>query len=120
MRKLILSLAIAAPAFAQADIIKCYFTEPFITTTYSMVQQKLTWIDNVTNRSKVMRNVSFQIKGAGQFELWDANRNVIQSMALDFTGSDGMSDRVYPYDVQWNTKSLRGGCESNFLKATQN
>jgi len=120
MRKFLLSLAIAAPTLAQADVIKCQFTEPFITTTYSMVQQKLTWVDNVDNTTKTIKNVSFQIKGPGEFELLDANKNVIQTINLNFKGSDGMSDRVYPYDVQWNSKSLYGGCESNFLKATQN
>lgn len=117
MRKLLLSLVVAMPAFAQADIIKCFFTEPFITTTYSMVQQKLTWVDNVTGRSKTLRNISFQIKGPGEFELMDADRNVIQSMVLDFRGSDGMSDLVYPYGVYWKTKDLHGACESNFLQA---
>lgn len=118
MRKFILSTVFALPALAQADVITCTFTEPFITTTYSMVQQKLSWVDNVTGRTQVVRNVSFQIKGPGQFELMDANRNVLQTLNLNFKGSDGMSERNFPYEVQWSTKSLYGGCESNFLKAT--
>ena len=118
MKNLILSAVLALPALSQADVLTCTFTEPFITTTYSMVQQKLSWVDNVTGRTKVVRNVSFQIKGPGQFELMDENRNVLQTMILNFNGSDGMSDRVFPYEVRWRTKSLSGGCESNFLKAT--
>lgn len=120
MRKLLLSLVLAIPGLVHADIITCNFTEPFITTTYSMAQQKLVVKDNVMNQSTELQNVSFQIKGAGRFELMDANRNVIQTIDLNNKGSDGMSDRVYPYDVQWHAKNLFGGCESNFLRASGN
>jgi len=119
MRALLITLSFMLPALAQADIIKCHFTEPFITTTYSMAQQKLTSVD-MENRTTVTRNVSFQIKGPGHFELWDRNRRVIQVIHLNFNGSDGMSDRRYPYEVHWNTRHLHGGCTSNFLHASEN
>lgn len=119
MKKLVLALTLVAPFFAQADIIKCSFTEPFITTTYSMTQSSLTWVDNVTQTKKVIKNVSFQIVGQNQFELWDKNKNVLMKMNLDYKGSDGMSDLTYPYAVEWTSKGLYGGCESNFLKAAE-
>lgn len=113
MFKLFLCAALVLPAFAQADIIKCSFTEPFITTTYSMAQQSLT-IENMSdNTRQVLRNISFQIKGRGKFELWDANKQLLQKLNLNFHGSDGMSNRVYPYEGKFRDHS--GGCTSNFL-----
>jgi uncharacterized membrane protein len=47
--------------------------------------------------------------------LWDAKRRVVQRLELSFRGSDGMSDRVYPYEAHWLSKDLHGGCTSNHL-----
>lgn len=107
---------------AHADIIKCTFTEPFINSTYSMTQSRLTYQD-FEGRTRVYNNVSFQIKGTGRFELLTRSGRVIQSLRLNYQGSDGMSDRVYPYDVQDNSGLMganngRGGCQSNYLRAT--
>jgi hypothetical protein len=109
---------------AQADIIKCYFTEPFITTQYSMVQQRLTYFGPDLNGSDsvlaVYNKVSFQIKGAGDFEIVSKDGKVLQKLTLNFKGSDGMSDQTYPYDVQDYTmrgaNNGVGGCASNYLK----
>lgn len=117
MRLLLVVLALSTSAVTNADIIKCRFTEPFITTTYSMAQQSLT-IEGVDRPRQVLRNISFQILGPGRFELWNGNRVVIQRMRLNFAGSDGMSDYVYPYAGQLVRANLHGGCTSNFLHAT--
>lgn len=107
---------------AQADIIKCSFTEPFITTEYSTTQSTLTIRHDGTDEKKVIKNVSFQIKAAGDFELVSKDGKILQKLFLNFKGSDGMSDNIYPYDVQdytWtgnNQHALYGGCSSNFLK----
>ena len=116
MKKLLLALAVAVPGFAHADIIKCNFTEPFYQTTYSMTQNSLT-ISHMGNVTQVITGVSFQIMGRGRFELWDRNRNLLQRFALNNAGSDGMSDKVYPYQVYWTQKAQYGGCTSNFLHA---
>lgn len=100
---------------AKADIIKCTYTEPFISTTYSMTQSKLTIEDHSAQIINVIRNVSFQIMGPGEFELWDKNRQVVHRLFLDFKGSDGMSDRIYPYTGVRGGQY--GGCTSNFLHA---
>jgi len=115
MRKFLLALAITVSGLAQADIIKCQFTEPFMTTTYSMVRQTLTITDNMNNTAAIIRNVSFQIKAAGEFELWNASKILIQRLNLNHQGSDGMSDLVFPYAVYWKSQDLHGGCTSNFL-----
>lgn len=129
MTKLAIALAALTVSFsAQADIIKCYFTEPFITTEYSMAQQRLTYFGPDDNGSNsvlaVYKNVSFQIKGVGQFEIVAKDGTVLQSLDLNHQGSDGMSDTTYPYDVKDNSMFNRanngiGGCTSNYLKAIQ-
>lgn len=119
MRSL-LAASVLAVAFsglsAHGDIIKCSFTEPFYTVTYSMTQSKLTIVSpDATVRQT---GVSFQVMGAGEFELWK-NGAAIMRLELNGAGSDGMSDSVYPYDATWTAKgNLRGGCSSNFLQAT--
>lgn len=113
-------------ATSQADIIKCVFTEPFIDTTYSMAQQTLTYStftgDDKPN-VKVVKSVSFQIKAAGDFELVSKDGTVLQKISLNNKGSDGMSDRNYPYKVEDKgmagmANSGWGGCSSNYLKAS--
>ena len=113
MKRIICALALAIPGLAGADIIKCTFTEPFYTTTYSMAQQSLTVVNNLTNARSVERNVSFQIIDSGVFEIRSLGGAVRQRLTLDWNGSDGMSDRVFPYSVRW--RGLNGGCTSNFL-----
>lgn len=105
---LIASLFVGA---AQADIIKCSFTEPFVNFEYSMTQSSMK-VSGADFATYTVSNVSFQIMGPGAFELWDKNKNVVVRLYLDGAGSDGMSDYVYPYTANWN--GLYGGCTSNF------
>lgn len=100
---------------AQADIIKCSFTEPFINFEYSMTQSSMK-VNDANYGEYTIKNVSFQIMSAGAFELWDKNKNVIVRLYLDGNGSDGMSDYTYPYTATWN--GLYGGCTSNFQAKT--
>ncbi len=109
---------------SNADVIRCQFTEPFLTTVYSMSQQTLTVTGPEKSNNKVIRNVSFQIKEAGKFELVSKSKVVLQSLVLDKQGSDGMSDAIFPFSVTWGGEgssgaAIYGGCSSNFLKATE-
>lgn len=124
MKNLLCVTAITLFAVAsQADIIKCSFTEPFINTTYSMAQQSLTYSTFTGEdkpEEKVIKNVSFQIKGPGEFELVNKDGVVLQKLSLNNRGSDGMSDKQYPYEVEDNgmggmANNGWGGCTSNSL-----
>ena len=126
MKKFVVSsLAILGSLSAKADIISCSFTEPFITTEYSMTQSTLTIVSaghDSADEKTIIKNVSFQIKSEGTFELVSKDGKVLQSLVLNHKGSDGMSDTIYPYDVKdfnYNNDSfpLFGGCSSNHLKA---
>ncbi len=117
MTKLIVATFLFA-AIGNADIIKCSFTEPFISSTYSMTQSSLVYTDAEGTVTKI-KNVSFQIKAAGLFELVDKTGVVLQILNLKYQGSDGMSDRLFPFDVKDSselTHKGQGGCESNRLK----
>ena len=117
MRNFLLVLIATMGLGAHADILVCHFTEPFYTLTYSMTQSKLT-LESPEQKSEIAK-VSFQIAGAGDFELRDRNGAVAVKLLLNGAGSDGMSDAVYPYDATWVANgNLRGGCTSNFLPAT--
>lgn len=122
MKALVLTAALLIPGLAKADIIKCVFTEPFMNTTYSMTQSTLT-VYEMGVKTHTLKNISFQIKGPGQFELWNANKQIVQTIVLDNKGSDGMSQRNYPYSGDFDTKSdhgiISGGCTSNFLHASE-
>lgn len=100
-------------SLACADIIKCYFTEPFIQTTYSMAQQTLS-LYRMDEQTEIIKNVSFQIKEAGKFEIVAKDGEILQELTLNHNGSDGMSENVYPYEVKWGV--FFGGCSSNYLK----
>lgn len=108
-------------SISHADIIKCGFTEPFVSSTYSTTQSTLTYFEYGGHITTVLKNISFQIKGPGVFELVDNKGKVIQTLTLNNQGSDGMSDTVYPYEVKdHDMKNMAnsgvGGCSSNYLK----
>lgn len=105
----------ALPAVAEADVIRCTFTEPFISMTYSMTQSS---IEVVTpDGNETIASVSFQILGPGQFALWDAAETALVTLSLDYRGSDGMSDTIFPYSALRAAESgdQHGGCWSNHL-----
>lgn len=105
---------------SQADVIKCTFTEPFVDSTYSMTQSTLTYVTAGESKPVVLKNVSFQIKEAGVFEIVAKGGKVLQTLTLNHQGSNGMSEDVYPYDVK-DVSDLAGfgvgGCVSNYQKA---
>lgn len=108
-----------------ADVINC-FSES-IRSTYSMSQQTLTYINMQAAKGEkkeiaIFRNVSFQVRSAGIFELVSKEKKILQTLNLNSQGSDGRTDDVYPYDMNDTSGTSfesinRGGCTSNYLKA---
>ena len=118
-KSIFILLTVLFALHAKADIIKCSFTEPFYNTQYSMAQQSLrmTHFDGTVT---VIKNVSFQIFDSGKFELWNKDNKLLMRLNLNYKGSNGMSDAIYPYTgiaVRRlnNYGTHRGGCTSNFL-----
>jgi uncharacterized membrane protein len=124
MKNLLISALLTTSVTAQADIINCSFTEPFFSLQYSTTTNELARTEYDFDKDKMVtkttKNVSFQIKGPAKFQLLAVDKTPIMNLELNFKGSDGMSDRVYPYDAELLTdgNSMWGGCDSNFLKAT--
>ena len=113
----IAALLLSTPAFA--DVIECSFTEGFAATAYDTSKNTLEITYKAELGGEVLNGVSFQITGPGRFELLGSDAKVIQRLRLSFNGDDGMSDLVYPFEVHWVAKGMRGGCTSNRLKASK-
>ena len=124
MKNLLVAALLSTSVTAQADIFNCVFTEPFFNIQYSTTTNELVRFEYDFDQdkmvSKTTKNVSFQIKGPAKFQLLAADKTPIMNLDLNSKGSDGMSDRTYPYDAELLTEgsSMWGGCDSNFLKAT--
>ncbi len=113
-------LVLAFNISAQADVITCVFTEPFVNTTYDLAKQTLT-VEQYEGKL-VVKDVSFEIKSAGKFHIVSQDGVVLQKLDLNGKGSDGMSDTVFPYEVTDTSMDKFanngiGGCYSNHLKS---
>ncbi len=114
----ILALVVLNSGLALAEDIQCHFTEPFAVTTYSSANHSLT-VELAGEKTKIITNVSLQSeKTAKKFKLISADGIVLQNLELNYAGSDGMSDRIYPYAVEdfeilaQTNPAFFGGCFS--------
>ncbi len=113
MKTCLIATILAMTSFTVgAETFTCVFTEPFISFTYSTSSQKLVR-KNYDNKVSTTRNVSFEVSGPNTF-LLKRNNAVVAKLVLDQQGSDGMSDFVFPYSVEY--EGLIGACESTVLK----
>jgi hypothetical protein len=104
---------------ASARVVTCSFIEPFVRTTYNSDRQTLVLAYDVDKRRETKKEISFHTVSAKIFELRNADNEVVQHLELNFRGSDGMSDRVFPLSVEWMPRDpmlpdkLYGGCVSD-------
>jgi uncharacterized membrane protein len=98
---------------AKAEKIYCYFTEPFINLTYDSDTNKVIHSTPGSEDKVGIAEVIFNKDGKIQISVVGVNN----SMMIDTTksGSDGMSDYVYPFEAIING-TLYGGCETDHLK----
>lgn len=121
MKTILISLLLISTSLtAKADIFRCTFTEPFFALQYSTTTRVLSVTGPDLNKSQ--SNVSFQIKGPRRFDLYSSTHQTLAILQLNNRGSDGMSDKIYPYSMRLSASGLVpgvqiGGCESNFLRA---
>src|SRR5438445_11934057 len=99
MKKTLAMALLMVSSIGQADTIKCMFTEPVVISEYSTTELTLTY-KGVDQKAQVLTNVSIRSKTADVLELVSANGRVLQTLTLNYKGSDGMSDTVYPLEVQ--------------------
>jgi hypothetical protein len=112
MKSVIVSLLLASSSvFAQSlptATIKCVFTEPFLSVTYSIPQQSLI-VKGLDSDSEKSREYSIQILTVGvpgEFVALDSNGVELLKFSLDGRGSDGMSDEIYPISATLNLPAI--------------
>jgi len=102
---------------AAAKVITCSFTEPFIRTFYDPAKRTLTLVyDAEKKRREVVTGIRSRTASPKVIELRNEKQDVIQRLELNNQGSDGMSDKTYPYEGRWTPgnpdlpEELWGGC----------
>lgn len=127
MIRVLLSLvAFFTLSVAQADTLICYFTEPFFNVVYDTDTKTLHIRQLVAgeNQNQVLtfKNVELKrlpqleptpLQSYAQYELQADTGETLLSLILNYRGSDGMSDFLYPYEAIHNR--YYGGCESKSL-----
>jgi uncharacterized membrane protein len=120
--KILLSVFVFVyPSLSYSDVITCSFTEPFITTTYDTSTQLFIVKDEDEKVASTIADVSFEVRARSRFVLLRRDKSEVQELVLNGHGSDGMSEKEYPYDVTWTWRGshLVGGCRSNALRARE-
>ena len=109
-------LAVAAGCgTAEAGAIRCLFTEPSAILIWRPAARSLTIEDPVTDYPKVRREtvrpVTARRLARGRIDLVAPDGRVLLQLTRDGRGSDGMSDRRYPYSaVNPREQNRDGGC----------
>jgi hypothetical protein len=109
---------------AKADKITCSDNhEPYYSSEYDM-EKRTFWsqvggepVDGEKPIILEAKNVFFRIKGPGKFEIVRNNGEVLQTLTLNYKGSDTTQDLDYPYSGTASNYDDNMGCESKFLKA---
>ena len=96
IRYLALLGGLLLPGIAQADIVKCSFTEPFMTTSYDTSSQQMTVTHDVEKRRTIFDRISMREVKPGTFEFRNADGQVLQRVERSCRGSDGMSRNRMP------------------------
>ncbi len=113
--KCLLPIGVLFTTAVKADVITCSFTEPFMTTSYDSSSKRMTVTYDVQKRRTVLDRLSMQEAARGVFEFRNANGQLVLRLKRTCRGSDGMSDRTYPYEGELIAEKLYGGCASTGL-----
>lgn len=114
----LIALTTLMAASAQAEVVTCAFTEPFLTMKYDPSQKTVSvheGIENVTNTYKV-KDVDYDPSGTMTVR-WGSEEE-LSSLSFQedvLGGSDGMSELFFPMTGEYrvgDTHSLIGGCET--------
>lgn len=116
---LALTVGLTTGLGAQAEPVRCSFTEPFYEITIDGLANTVTFLDAIENKTTVYPiTLKIQDEGTTRVE-WGSGA---EARVLEYTpeargGSDGMSDFIYPYAAAtWtagpDTHLLVGGCDT--------
>ncbi len=110
----ILALALFSVS-AQAEVITCNFTEPFITMNVNEEAKTIEVIDNSMDETHFYQMNEFGTEKDGRTRV-GYGEGIDASVLIyvkDGKGTDGMSDMIYPYSAEsWASHSdvLYGAC----------
>jgi uncharacterized membrane protein len=110
------SLMIASASYAET--MNCVFTEPFIAVSIDSAAKTVTYVDQIEQKSAVYPILSESTTAGVTRVVWGPGEeeNSVLEYSLDPRGgSDGMSERLYPYTGKtWtgDTPALVGGCST--------
>lgn len=113
MFKIALALLSTFTIAAQAEVVSCSFTEPFINVDIDPTAKTVTYLDAIENKTTV-----YPATITYTDDVWTATWGLGQSEKVEYYtapkgGSDGMSDFLYPMEGKMTlTHDLWGGCET--------
>ncbi len=132
MLKKMLTLAVLFSATTSMAVeVTCQFTEPFVTVKYDIEKKQMQVAAEYFENIPVIENLDLKMVSFDRFDVVDASGSTSLQIIPDGKGSDGMSDRVFPYSAvltlpNLNVKDLHlegplhGGCETELRRATEN
>jgi uncharacterized membrane protein len=136
MMKKILALAVLFSATTSMAVqVTCQFTEPFVTVKYQTLTGQMEVIAEHYEQIPVISDLEAKLVNSGenqvQVNVTNSSNQTLLQIIPDGKGSDGMSDRVFPYSAvltlpDLNVKDLHlegplhGGCETELRRATEN
>jgi uncharacterized protein involved in tellurium resistance len=112
-----LAATLFSPGPTAARVISCSFTEPFVRTFYDSARKTLTIVQDVERRKQVQRDIAAKNVSRAILELRNDKGEIVQRLEHSFQGSDNMTDKSYPYSVEWTPRdpnlpgTLNGGCD---------
>ena len=128
MKKLafLLTTLLSTASFAHTKTIECSFTEPFFSIEVDLVKGNVFKTEpdwNSEDGGSLRTLVATEVKLVStstdpllpSFNLVGKDGSLVLDMTLNFQGSDGMSDHMYPLDAMYG--HMWGGCETDQLKA---
>ncbi len=117
--KFIVAAVLTLGAAAQAETVKCSFTEPFIQITVDPAAKTVTHLDAIENKTTVHPILENTTADGRTRIVWgpgEEENSVIEYWRDPRGGSDGMSDFLFPYSAEtWtgDVERLVGGCETD-------
>lgn len=136
MIKKMLTIAVLFSATTSMAVqVTCQFTEPFVTVKYQTLTGQMEVIAEQFGPIPVIQGLEDTFVNSGennvQINVTNSSKEVLLQIIPDKKGSDGKSDRVFPYSAvltlpNLNVKDLHlegplyGGCETELSRATGN
>jgi len=108
------SIFLGFSSASEARIIKCVYSEPLMAVEYNTATRALRIFRGTATKPDQMMRMRVRLFDRSRLEVFNAKLGVEQRLTLDHRGSDGASDKVYPYSSIWNESGVdvHGGCEA--------